>query len=119
MNKRLFACCLSAAMCLSVLADGEQTVTVNGSTVNKTVTQITFNADNVILHYSDNTSEEADMANVSIAFDVAQAINMLSSEPADAPVYYFDMQGRQLPAAPQKGMYIMKKGNKIVKLIQQ
>lgn len=119
MNKRFLACCLSAAMCLGVMADGEQTVTVNGATVNKTATQLTFNADKVTLHYSDNTTDEVDMANVTIAFDVAQAINALSTEPADAPVYYFDMQGRQLPAAPQNGMYIMKKGNKVVKLIKK
>lgn len=114
MNKRIITSCLSLLLCLGTFADGETVVQ------GKTLEKITFEGDNVVLHYIDGTSDKTiDMANVKIVFDIADAIEFLSTEPDDANTYYFDMQGRQLPTAPQKGMYIMKKGKKVVKLINK
>ena len=46
-----------------------QTITINGLAVNKTATELTFDGDNVILHFSDGTSQSADMESVSIVFN--------------------------------------------------
>lgn len=114
MNKRMITCCLAALLCVGAYADG--VTEVEG----KTLSSITFEGDNVVLHYADGSTDRTiDMEHVMIVFDIADAIEFLSTEPEDAPVCYFDMQGRKLPAAPQKGMYIMKKGKKVVKLINK
>ena len=64
-----FGCLL---MSLEVLADDVQTVTIDGTTVNKTVTQITFSGDDVILHFSDNSTQTADMdQSINIAFQLS------------------------------------------------
>lgn len=103
---------------LGVMADGGgQTVKVNGATVDKTVTQITFNGDDVILHYSDNTSETQDMATpVSIAFELsATAIDKLEvNAPHSDKVFNLRGQymGNNLQAVPA-GVYIVN-GKKVI-----
>lgn len=106
---------LSATMTAS--ADGGQVVTINGTKVDKTVGKMTFEGDNLVLTYSDNTTQTVDMASVTIAFSVADAVKALEKESADAPVNYFDLNGRQLKQAPQKGAYMVKKGNTVVKIL--
>ena len=59
---------MAALFSTYVWADNKQTVTINGQSVNKTVTEITFNGDNLTLTYSDGTSEESDMSFVKLAF---------------------------------------------------
>ena len=54
---------------LSAMADSKETVTVNGSVVNKFATSITFDGDNVTLTYDDGTSQTTDMETTSIAFN--------------------------------------------------
>ena len=63
----IFSCLL---LSLGVMADGgDQTVTIGGSTVDRTVKQITFNGDDVVLHFSDNSTQTASMdEEVKIAF---------------------------------------------------
>ena len=57
---------------LWAMADDVQTVTVNGTTVNKTVTKITFEGDDVVFHYSDNTTDRGGMdTQISIAFQLS------------------------------------------------
>lgn len=105
---------------LSAQADSKQVLTVNGETVEKVVERITFDSDDkVVLTYTDQTTEAFDMEQVSIAFSVETAIEALAGEPADAPIVYFDMSGRQLKEAPRQGSYLMKKGNTVVKLIKK
>ena len=69
MKKRLFISLLFL-ICLSApsWAQTQQTVTINGQAVDKTVVQITFDKDQVVLHFSDGLIQTADMDNVSIAF---------------------------------------------------
>jgi hypothetical protein len=103
---------------LGVMADGgDQTVKVNGATVDKTVTQITFSGDDVILHYSDNSSETQDMATpVSIAFELAAtAIDKLEvNAPRSNKVFNLRGQymGNNLQAVPA-GVYIVN-GKKVI-----
>ena len=103
---------------LGVMADGgDQTVKVNGATVDKTVTQITFNGDDVILHYSDNSTETQDMATpVSIAFELsATAIDKLEvNAPRSNKVFNLRGQymGDNLQVLPA-GVYIVN-GKKVI-----
>ena len=98
------------------MADDVQTVTVGGSPVDKTVTQITFDGDYVILHFSDDSSDKWDMASeVKIAFDLSTAIEYLGVETVkDAKVYnlrgqYMGDNLQNLPA----GVYIQN-GKKVI-----
>lgn len=107
-------------MALTANADNTQVVKIGGQTVQQTLTTITFSGDNLILTYADGTTQTVDMEDVSIAFTFADAMKALDAATSkDAPVEFFDMSGRQLRKAPQKGAYLMKKDNKVVKLINK
>ncbi len=56
-----------------VSAIADQLLTINGETVEKTVTRITFDGDNVVLHFGDETSSH-DMESVSLKFKKTDAI---------------------------------------------
>lgn len=107
-----------AAGTLVTFADNEQVVTVNGQKQAQAVTKLTFSADNIVLTFADGTTQTVDMASVVITFTYADAIKALATATAkDAPLQYFDLNGRQLSQAPKDGPYIIRKGSKIVKLI--
>lgn len=115
MKRHLFVLGLSL-LCLGTMADDVQTVTIGGATVDKTVKQITFDGDNVILHFTDNSTEKQDMAvEVKIAFDLSTAIEYLGVETVkDAKVYnlrgqYMGDNLQDLPA----GVYIQN-GKKVI-----
>lgn len=98
------------------MADDVQTVTIGGATVDKTVKQITFDGDNVILHFTDNSTEKQDMAvEVKIAFDLSTAIEYLGVETVkDAKIYNLRGQyvGDNLQDLPA-GVYIQN-GKKVI-----
>ena len=51
----------------AVFAGSKQTVKIDGQLIEKTVSEITFDGDNVVLQYSDNTSDQADMSLVTLS----------------------------------------------------
>lgn len=74
MRKRLFISLLFLIyLAVPSWAQTQQTVTINGQTVDKTVVQITFDKDQVVLHFSDGLTQTADMDDVSIAFSQSDA----------------------------------------------
>ena len=120
MKKKTFSVCLLLALCLGTNA---QSAIVDGSAVTgKTITKIEFpnNGENIKITYSDNTtSDNLDLSEVTILFNnITDAINYLNAvnESSSAPIFYYDLQGRHLIEAPAKGLFIMKKGNKVVKV---
>ena len=117
MKKFVFTILIAMGSCMAGYADDDKVVTVNGQTTSKPVTKLTFIGDNIVLHFNDGTTQAVDMSNVVITFNITDAVKALASEPKDAPVCYFDLNGRQLKSAPKKGSYIMRKGNKVVKLL--
>lgn len=58
----LLACLLS----VTVYADNKQTVKVDGQVIDKTITEITFDGDNVTLSYADNSSDTMDIDRKSV-----------------------------------------------------
>lgn len=110
---------LLLSLALSANAENKQIITIGGQQVAKTAERLTFEGDQVVLHYSDQTTETADMQDVVIVFTVANALKVLESAEKDAPLSYYDLQGRLLKKAPRRGAYIIKKGEKIVKVMKQ
>lgn len=61
------------------IADYKQTITINGDTLEKEATELTFDGDNVILHFSDETTQTCDMSEVSIAFNEPTSIESIKT----------------------------------------
>lgn len=112
----------ATAMLLSlgttVQADNKQVVTINGQTVDKTAQKLTFDRNNVVLHFTDGQTMTVDMADVVITLTEVDALKAVNNDKENAPLLYFDLNGRQLGQAPEKGAYIIKKGTKVVKLMK-
>ena len=66
--KKAYLLFLAAMLSTATFADNKQTVKIDGQVIDKTVTEITFDGDNVVLQYSDNTSDQADMSLVTLSF---------------------------------------------------
>ncbi|MBM6993373.1 MAG: T9SS type A sorting domain-containing protein [Prevotella sp.] len=117
-------------------------LTVNGQQATRTLTQITFDGDNVILHFTDGT-ETADMSTVAITlpattridrvqtFATAQLVGdelTLGGLSRGERVTIYDASGRRMMQTTasdetltistttlHKGVYIVKAGDKIIK----
>lgn len=137
---------LAVAMCTTALA-GAHTLTIDGTTVDKTVATITFDGDKAILTFGDNSSESHDLESVKLDFtstssltdlnigtlsvSVGQSI-VVSGVAEGTMMLVYDMQGVQVKAqkadstecnvsleglAP--GVYIFRAGNEIVKFVKR
>lgn len=127
MIRKLFLAVCIAALSVTAWADDTQTVTVGGTTIGKTVQQITFEGDAIVLHFTDGTTEQTDnLSSVKIEFSTASAVRTLNRNNSQEPVYVFDMTGKLVSTmakanqldALNKGMYLIKKGKQTVKLIK-
>lgn len=122
-----------------------QTLTINGQTVNKVVTQITFSGDNAVLTFSDG-EETYDMSLVRLAFDTSTGINSvetfefqglvdgelnISGLSGGTNLMVFDTTGKLMGSLKaqqstakmsldglKSGVYILKAGNKVVKFVK-
>jgi len=117
MKKLLISQMFVLCLCSNAMAETTQTVTVNGSPIDKQVTQLTFSGDNVTLLFNDNSSQTEDMSLVNIMFSyTATGINnILATEKIqDGKVYSISGQyvGNTTNGL-QKGIYIVN-GKKIV-----
>ena len=110
---------LMLAFTTNAKADKKPVVTIGQQQLTETVTKVTFDGDNVVLHMENGQTQTVDMADVIITFTVVDALKVIEKEPADAPLAYFDLSGRQLKTAPKKGPFIMQKGKKVVKIMKQ
>ena len=125
-------------------ADQRQELVVNGEHVEKTVARITFDGDNVVLHFSSQDSQTADMGDVVLKFipGTATAIRCLKDVVADkldvsglqpgTEVMIFDASGRQVlttkatdvrmqlsASSLKSGVYLLKAGKQIVKFVKR
>ncbi len=66
--KKAYLLLLAGMLSTAVFAGNKQTVKIDGQVIDKTVTEITFDGDNVVLHYADNSSDQADMSLVTLSF---------------------------------------------------
>lgn len=101
----------------TAFADTEQTVTVNGATIGKFVTQLTFSGDNVTLTFDDSSTQTVDMSlvNISLTYGTSgiESVQVADKE-ADGKVYSVSGQyvGNTTKGL-QKGIYIVN-GKKVV-----
>lgn len=140
---------LIAVTCLLVAstmawADYEQELTINGETVDKVVTSITFDGDNAVLHFADETTEVADMDAVVLTlkggtqdaiYSLRQEVTdmmTLSGLAPDTEIVVFDASGKSVikataaqtqtilqTATLKNGVYMLRAGNKTVKFIKR
>ena len=117
MNKFYFLL-LAGLLATNAFAENKQTVTIDGSAVGKTVKEITFDGDNVILSYSDNTSDTKDMSLVSLAFtyDSTTGIDQVETTKKALQGKVFNLNGQYVgtsTAGLAKGVYIVN-GKKVI-----
>ena len=60
--KKAYLLLLAGMLSTVTYADNNQTVKIEGSIIDKVVTEITFDGDEVVLHYSDNSSDTKNMS---------------------------------------------------------
>lgn len=138
----LFAFALFATASASIV----QTLTINGEKVEKVVSRLTFDGDNVVL-LLDDTEVSYPMNDVEIAFSTTTSINGISTFringlvddvlnisglTKDTVIAIYDTTGKKLVSAKadgdamhvalrgfSSGVYIMKVGNSVVKFIKR
>ena len=117
---------------------------INGETIEKVVTKITFEGDLVVLSFADTSVSSEDMGNVILRFsDLATSIKDINAfqlkQAVDGSlnikglaegtqVQIFDASGKQMTATNdttinvsslKPGMYILKVGSQIVKFVKK
>ena len=106
MEKRLLLCLLLLiGLGTNAVAQTQQTVTVNGQTVENTVVQITFDKDQVVLHFGDGLTQTADMDDVSIAFSPSDA-ESISSLQSNAFTFHGVVNGQLTIGNLQEGTHL-------------
>lgn len=101
-----------------VFANNKQTVKIDGNVSDKTVTEITFDGDNVTLCYADNSSETKDMSLVSFSFsyDSTTGINKIEEVKKSLQGKVFNLNGQLVGNSLEglsKGIYIVN-GKKVI-----
>lgn len=104
---------------LHAMADNKQTLTIDGSVVNKVVTQITFDGDNAVITYSDNSTQSADMELVALAFEYdASGISTVESAEEAVTGKVYNLNGQMVGTSTNglsKGVYIVNGKKMIIK----
>ena len=115
--KKAYLLFLAVMLSVATFADNKQTVKIDGQVIDKTVTEITFDGDNVVLQYSDNTSDQSDMSLVTLSFTYpTTGISQIEDIKKALQGKVYDLQGQcvgtSLKGLP-KGIYIIN-GKKVV-----
>jgi nitrogen fixation protein FixH len=143
--KKIFNLLVSLLLLGTTLVNAEnvQSLIINGETVAKTVAKITFDGDNVVLHFSDATQQTTDMGGVVITFADPTAIQSLTAFQLKgivngqlnlqnvregATINVYDAAGRQVVSTRQSqidlsrqkaGVYVLKVDNHVVKFVKR
>lgn len=118
---RFFLVLFAALLASPTMADTKQTVVVSGQPVGKTVKQITFDGDNVVLTYTDDTSQAEDMSLVKISFAYGETTGVNQVEnvlPVLQQGRVYNLNGQFLGNTTEgldKGVYIVNGKKFIVK----
>ncbi len=133
----------------TLLVKAQQEIIINGQPVEKTVVQLSFSGDNIILLFDDNSTQTSDMGDVTIRLldDGTTAIQQLQTfrmkQPVDGkleiegltegtPLLIYDTTGKILIRTVSKaaitiidisslkrGIYFIKTGKQIIKFIKR
>ena len=113
--KRLLISFLAVLAVAGAFAAKKPTVVVKGTAVEKTPVRITFNGDNAVVTFSDNTQQTEVMSDVVVRFDEdATGIQQVRQDPRQGRKDIYDLQGRKVNDRRQpKGVYVVG-GRKVV-----
>lgn len=136
---KFFSTIMGLLLSFNVAAGTIQRLTINNEVVEKTVTRITFEGDNVVLQFSNDTSMETDMSGVVLNFLLPQSIKSVESFKLaqtignvlnvkglakDTEIRVLDAAGRQMISTKKtsidvshlpQGIYLLQVGNQVVK----
>ena len=115
--KKAYLLLLAGMLSAAVFAGSKQTVKIDGQVIDKTVTEITFDGDNVVLHYADNTSDNRDMSLVTLSFTYqTTGISQIEDIKKGLQGKVYNLQGQCVGSSLQglsKGVYIIN-GKKVI-----
>lgn len=115
--KKAYLLLLAGMLSTAVFAGNKQTVTIGGQVIEKTISEITFDGDNVVLHYADNTSDPADMSLVTLSFSyTTTGISQVEGIKKAFQGKVYNLQGQCVGSSLQglsKGVYIIN-GKKVI-----
>lgn len=115
--KKAYLLLLAGMLSTAVFAGNKQTVKIEGQVIEKTVSEITFDGDNVVLQYADNTSDQADMSLVTLSFSyTTTGISQVEGIKKALQGKVYNLQGQCVGSSLQglsKGAYIIN-GKKVI-----
>lgn len=115
--KKVYFMLLGVLLSTAAMADNKQTVTIDGSPVSKTVSEITFNGDKVTLSYVDGTDDTQDMSLVKLSFAyTTTGISNIETNNKVLAGKVFNLNGQLVGTSTQnlnKGIYIVN-GKKVI-----
>lgn len=115
--KKAYLLLLAGMLSTAVFADSKQTVKIDGQVIEKTVSGITFDGDNVVLQYSDNTSDRGDMSLVTLSFTYqTTGISQVEGIKQALQGKVYNLQGQCVGSSLQglsKGVYMIN-GKKVI-----
>ena len=115
--KKAYLLLLAGMLSTATFAGSKQTVKIDGLLIEKTVSEITFDGDNVVLQYADNTSDQADMSLVTLSFTYqTTGISQIEGIKQALQGKVYNLQGQYVGKSPKglsKGVYIIN-GKKVI-----
>lgn len=115
--KKAYLLLLAGMLSTAVFAGSKQTVKIDGLLIEKTVSEITFDGDNVVLQYADNTSDQADMSLVTLSFTYqTTGISQIEGIKQALQGKVYNLQGQYVGSSLQglsKGVYMIN-GKKVI-----
>ena len=116
--KKAYLLLLAGMLSTAVFANSKQTVKIDGQVIDNTVSEITFDGDNVVLHYADNTFATEDMSLVTLSFSYSTTTGISQVEGIKQALQgkVYNLQGQCVGSSLQglsKGVYIIN-GKKVI-----
>lgn len=122
MKRKTFLCMFLMALLSggTMYAETEQTVIINGTKIDKFVSNLTFNGNNVTLQFDDNTSLTEDMSKVSISlsYENTTGITNITSMDNSGKSKVYNLNGQYMGKdanALNKGVYIINGKKTVIK----
>lgn len=122
MKRKTFLCMFLMTLLSggTMYAETEQTVIINGTEIDKFVSNLTFNGNNVTLQFDDNTSQTEDMSKVSISlsYENTTGITNITSMDNSGKSKVYDLNGQYMGKdanALNKGVYIINGKKTVIK----
>ena len=115
--KKAYLLFLAVMLSVATFAGSKQTVKIDGQLIEKTVSEITFDGDNVVLQYADNTSDIGDMSSVTLSFTYqTTGISQIEDIKKALQGKVYNLLGQCVGKSPKdlsKGVYIIN-GKKVI-----